>query len=466
MSNSTSNQSIEDKLYAATRMPLPRPEFLSGLQARLVDERPDSMKLADRLKMAFARTSKLIALAVVLFLITGFVALGPQRVIATVRGLIGYIPGLGFVEDTETARILAQPVSITRDGVTMTVENAVADFKSTRIILRVDGFANAHQLFFPPDSETPTGPQHLVLPNGSELALQSWSVRVDASSLTFLLLYSPLPENTLDAVLVFDPISSSSTGKAPQAWQIPLHFRSGHISEQILAAMPVTLSSQEQQGITLVLESVVQTPGMAALKVRLNTEDAAVTPGPNWANNLKLIDKNGSSHILSVTSTLDQNGFDAAVLQTPILEPGAQYTLRLQGPLEVFKYVSAQETRNRFTLGLGPNPQPGQSWKLDQTIVAAGQTFHLSGAHLLSGNACGSANQVDGVMASLVFDFDPHPATSSLIVIPLDPSPGTRFYDECLAYKSSPSGLTEFRIGSYSLQVEGTWEIKWQVPVQ
>jgi hypothetical protein len=69
-------------------------------------------------------------------------------------------------------------------------------------------------------------------------------------------------------------------------------------------------------------------------------------------------------------------------------------------------------------------------------------------------------------VTSLIFDFDPHPGTTSLMVIPLDPSPGTRFYEERLAYKSNPSGHAEFRISSFSLLIEGTWEIRWQVPSQ
>jgi hypothetical protein len=461
MISSPSNSSIEEKLRAATRMPQPRPEFLTGLRLRLATEPAYSPTNPSRLRLAFGRKSSLAACAALILLLAGFVALGPQRVIAAVQELIGYIPGIGFVENAETVRVLAESVSISRDGVTMSVEDAVVDAESTRIILRVEGYTNARQLFFQPDSTTPAGPRQLLLPNGAEMSLQSWSVRVDASSLNFLLYFSPLPENALDARLIFDQIPS-----AQQGWQIPLHFERGQIHGRILEAMPVTLSSSEQQGITMVLESVAQTPGMDALRVKLKTNDASTSLGPNWANSLKLEDQNGKALLLSVMSTLDQDGFNTAVLQTPILVPGERYTLRLQGPIELFKYLPAKDTSSRFSLYLGTNPQPGQSWSLDQTIVAAGQTFHLSGVHLLSGNACSSSNPGDGAAASLVFDFDPHPGTTNLMVAPLDSLSETRIYEECVAYQDAPLRHTEFKISSFSLMVDGSWEIYWQVPAQ
>ncbi|MDD5370582.1 MAG: hypothetical protein PHQ40_15980 [Anaerolineaceae bacterium] len=48
----------------------------------------------------------LLAIAVII------TAVGPERVLAAVRGLMGYIPGVGFVQDSETSRVPAAPVSL------------------------------------------------------------------------------------------------------------------------------------------------------------------------------------------------------------------------------------------------------------------------------------------------------------------------------------------------------------------
>lgn len=218
----------------------------------------------------------------------------------------------------------------------------------------------------------------------------------------------------------------------------------------------------------MTLESLAQPAGMAVLKVGLQTNDPALHVEPNWETSLRIEDQNGQNLLLSPTSLFDQDGFDAVTFETPILVPGKQYTLILQGPIEVFKNVSAEDTSNQFTLDLGLNPQPGQSWELDQTLEAAGQAFHLNGAHLLAGNVCGLSNSTEGGTVSLVFDFDPHPGVTDLMVGPLDVAPkASRVYQgACIVYPETPSGLLEFKIDNVNFQVEGSWEIIWQVPAQ
>ncbi|HEX7393449.1 MAG TPA: hypothetical protein VF313_00840, partial [Anaerolineaceae bacterium] len=58
-----------------------------------------------------------IALAILSLMIIATLAIGPQRVYAAVLQLFGYIPGVGIVDQSSPIRVLAEPVSVTRDGI-------------------------------------------------------------------------------------------------------------------------------------------------------------------------------------------------------------------------------------------------------------------------------------------------------------------------------------------------------------
>ena len=52
---------------------------------------------------------------------------------------LGYIPGVGLVEQGASIRVLAEPVSLTRDGITLTVEKAFLTADKTTLTYSVDG---------------------------------------------------------------------------------------------------------------------------------------------------------------------------------------------------------------------------------------------------------------------------------------------------------------------------------------
>jgi len=54
--------------------------------------------------------------------------------------LTGYIPGVGFVQK-DSLRMLAEPVSQTRDGITVSIEQVVADSERTIVIYKTEGLS-------------------------------------------------------------------------------------------------------------------------------------------------------------------------------------------------------------------------------------------------------------------------------------------------------------------------------------
>src|SRR5512139_1714559 len=71
-----------------------------------------------------ARPALAILLAIlVLLLMTG--------VVYAIGHSLGYFPGVGIVDQNSPVRVLAKPASLTRDGVTVAIEQVVVDSQRT-----------------------------------------------------------------------------------------------------------------------------------------------------------------------------------------------------------------------------------------------------------------------------------------------------------------------------------------------
>src|SRR5512138_836940 len=103
---------FEEKVRKAVDVPNANPEFINQLRDELV-RRPVKMKSHFMFKPAWAIVLVLV-LAVILATLPG--------VAAAIGRLIGYVPNVGLVENTGDLRVLAEPVSVEREGITLTID--------------------------------------------------------------------------------------------------------------------------------------------------------------------------------------------------------------------------------------------------------------------------------------------------------------------------------------------------------
>jgi hypothetical protein len=218
MTSPTSSQSIEEKLYSANSIP-PRAEFLTDLRARLASQPPRAISFGKRTGLVFRRPVWVTIIAILLLLAIALAAIGPQRVIAAFRQLLGYIPGVGIVEQGAPMRVLAAPVKQTRDGITLTVTEAYLTTEKTILIYTIENVpfsALSHDENVVGCSDT----GRLVLPSGITLKINNgWGSGNQANNF-----YSPIPENINEARFILPCIQGTLPGKAPENWEIPLHF--------------------------------------------------------------------------------------------------------------------------------------------------------------------------------------------------------------------------------------------------
>ncbi len=121
------------QIESAVAMTPPREEFTRGLRERL---RVRGFALLARNRM---RVRLAWGLAVVLVLLAaGILIAGPQNVVSALQQILGYIPGIGIVQPG-SIRVLAEPVYVTREGITLTLEQVVADPSQTIVVYKVEG---------------------------------------------------------------------------------------------------------------------------------------------------------------------------------------------------------------------------------------------------------------------------------------------------------------------------------------
>jgi hypothetical protein len=206
------------------------------------------------------------ALLVVLALVVG--ALGPQRVWAQVQRLLGYVPGIGFVNLAD-ARVLVAPVETTRDGITLRVEQVIAEHDKTRVVVRSEGLPREDALL-PAGAVVPATARDafaLRLPGGRALIATEYSLRWGAGTFTF----PELPPNVFEATLELARLPLLPAGAAPEDWRLNLVLQPA--TGPLVAALypqpcqPVG-ASDTHHGITVSVVDVAHSPDETVLKLR------------------------------------------------------------------------------------------------------------------------------------------------------------------------------------------------------
>lgn len=459
---------MDEKLRAATRMPMPRPEFVASLRAKLGAEPPRPLPLWTRLGMTLRRRGWSIALALLLVLAAAFFAIGPQRVAAAVRGLLGYIPGVGIVDQEAPIRILAEPVSLAREGISITVTSATLTGDKTHIEYRVFGVpASAY-----PDREDVTGciqREYLRLPDGVQLT------RVDND-------FPPIPAEINDAVFVIPCLHNTLPGKAPENWKLPLRFKP---APPDLVVMPVIELSPSPQ----------PSPIPGATELPENESGAPAAPVDRSVTISKVIETSDGYILIGRLAPQSQPGEWLQVTGAPVIrdasgkkvpytfpqdinpdvvdsgQSGTAWALQFKAdgltyPLTItFTGVEIRQVDPNavveFTFDAGPNPQPGQEWTPDQEFQIAGHTLKLISITTDARNGY-----------SFRFQGDPEVYSASVQIVGHTPTGGGGgggggltggVFNVSLSYPQLPTGVLTVTLSNLAVIGDKiTWQGQWQ----
>ena len=322
-----------------------------------------------------------VTFAILALMIIGTLVIGPQRVYAAVLQLFGYIPGVGIVDQNSPIRLLAEPVSITRDGITVSVNQVVLTGTETRLDFGVSGVP----LSAYPKAESVSGcveREYLRLPDGT---------RIDINA--------PIPTNVNEATFVLPCIFNTLPGTVPIDWELPIHFVATSSDLTILPVLDVTPSvSPTDQKLGLDIETNPTTASNESTQVNVSiekvieTEDGYILlgsvrtniPAGSWlqiTGPATIKDANGKN--VSYTFPNDVQPLDDASLGQggyswvmQIKGAGVKFPLTIRFSGVIISQVDPQASA-KTTIDVGTNPQPEQIWEVNQDVQLAGNTIRL-----------------------------------------------------------------------------------------
>ena len=207
---------MEKKVRAALAQPGPDPFFLDRLEKRL---------LAPSSEQSFRKTLRRplwqAALLLCGILLALLLAFGPQNVYAAVLRLFGqvYLPEVGILQEDASLRVLAEPLSQTREGIHLLVSEAYLTPDKTLLIYSLE---NVPREVLSKDENIPgcTDFAYLRLPDGSRLTLSSgWGKGHETHTI-----YAPLPAEVNQVEFILPCVPGSLPGLAPENWTLDLEF--------------------------------------------------------------------------------------------------------------------------------------------------------------------------------------------------------------------------------------------------
>ncbi len=374
MFEGTSTPRFEESVRQSFGVPEIRPVFVDkvyGDLMRRAAEKPGRTRRFFGLQPAGFAALAILALMLIVTLV-----IGPQRVYAAIMELFGYIPGVGIVDQSSPIRTLAEPVSITRDGISITVTSAVLTGDRTHIEYRIFGVPRSAY----PDREDVVGciqSEYLLLPDGT---------RLDRAGGDF----PPIPAGVDAAVFMVPCIANTLPGTVPENWKLPLRFVP---TPPDLTVIPVIESLPSPTPSVMANTPSADVNPLRILKV-LDVGDRFVLMGEfgySAADDSSL--PAGSWWAIQRVSIIGADGRDVPQafsndfsLPTPT-EPGYEtwiYQLykNFVPPVTITfagEIISPAEEKEQaeFEFDAGPNPQDGMVWTVNKDFRLGGFNIRL-----------------------------------------------------------------------------------------
>lgn len=345
------------------------PNLAPSIIARI--QRGKHFRMKPKTKLISALLLVVIAFVVLFFTVPG--------VAAAFQRWFGYVPHVGLVHEGQI-RALAEPVSLTREGITVTVEQLVINQERSTLVYSVDGIPVAAQ--DTPAEETlcatPSFPYEVSLrpPDGSPLLASPNGVDGWPSGYRHRFDYPPIPADVNDVTLVISCLFHTLPGAAPENWGIPLHLAPAPPEMTVYPVIEIPTSTippstdtpaanaTDVAALGLTFDRAVQLSDGYLLYVTLHWEDTPFNTVEliDPAKTLHLLDASGQEMVYEIYEDeqtgvqWDQRQTVFAVKTAPAQSPGS-LTLELDA---VFVELPVNAS---FVFDPGPNPKPGQQWQ-------------------------------------------------------------------------------------------------------
>jgi hypothetical protein len=467
---------FEKELRETLGQPNANPVFVRDLRETLIER--STMKQKNRF---LPRLAWGFAIAILL----AFLVVASPRAAALLKQLLGYVPGVGFVEQGEALRLLAAPVTIEKDGLQMTIEKGTADSEHTILLQHITGYHGPNPAS-PENDRFCQKRARLVLPDGTILQETMYGTTGDGSREAAArgeyfgrYEFGALPAGERDAVLEIPCVMYDS---AYADFRLVLRFEIADAT-QVLPVIalptdsapltaPVSPAGSSIEGFAIVLESETALEDGYILTGSYQWTDPRFDGFSAYPFVVEFTDASGREVHVEPADPIEMNT-DPGIKKLPFAFHviGKEYTFPLTfsvGPL-----IATFPDTATFQFDFGANPQVGQTWNADIDVPVAGHVIHVQTIELTAGRTPTELGFTftmisdPGVMDAIVNDTNP--------IIQgggggggggeggMDSGVSTGPFTTSWALDGySPAGVKTFAISSVSVMFQGSWQVTWQ----
>lgn len=337
-----------------------------------------------RMKVLVPTVVVLVMLAVVIFTV--------PAVAQAIQRWIGYVPGFGMVQD-DRLRTLAEPVSLTKDGVTLAVNSVTASSDKTLVKYSLMGVTDSMitgREICPGNQTDPV----IKLPDGSVMKLQGLATSYGAAQYQFEAMYSAIPAEVMKAI--FSLHCLWQTNSAARTWSFDIPIGLTFDSKTALTVAPVI----EVSTSTAQTEMITGTePAGVKANLQVNQivplENGYILAGSMAVDPVSGLTVDESDGYLDDITIVDADNKPLTLSMAPddfIIEgmgsPGNTFNWALQisgkdiaWPLTItvnsVKAVTEPYAPSNFTMDVGSDPKPNQVLSVDQDVALGPNLVHV-----------------------------------------------------------------------------------------
>lgn len=353
---------------------------------------PDDVNLWPRIAVRLDRKNSLIqscrtrpltrALILILFLLmlTG--------VAYAMGNLFGFIPGVGIIEQGVPLRILSDPVTEMREGITIAIQRAVLSGDKTVVIYSVEGIP---AYAYPESNKAPgcTKAPEIHLQDGSTLKFSSGESASWGTGYESKAIYTAIPSGMKSATFIIPCIYGTLPGILPENWELQLQFVPAPPDLTVMPVIEVSPSPHgngaPQTSRPLVLERVIETQEGYILIGNVQMVGLAADMSMlDSISRFRITDANGRELITKIPDDVDVASNKAGEIAWAYEIKGKQQAWPLTITVDAINVNLVQGDQLRFNFDTGPNPQPYLEWMLNKDMVLNGYRVTLSSVHRLA----------------------------------------------------------------------------------
>ena len=465
---------LEKAVRDAATVPEPDAEFIHSLRARFITEgHASANKIQETLMRQKTFSQRLTWGLVVLALVTLVVLTTQPTVVNALKRLFGYVPNVGIIDQSTPVRMLTEPVTVTREGFILIVEQAVLNDEKSSVVY---SYILPPDYVIPENSSSTTRAPFLTLPDGTRLDIVT--ARHVASSdcpqcyLRYLMEFAAMPADISEATLEIPDLVAVPDNTAPQDWKIHLKFKPADpadiapVIEQIVTPIPTTAStdaptqSANTYGITNTLDKFVALPDGYILYGNTSWTDPIIRPYGVSSELAGIKDANGMD-ILFDYADAGMNSQPGELRVYWAYKIGADFTAPLI--LNFVMLASLPADGGSFTFDPGPDPQPGQKWDINQDVMVNNEIIHVLTAEQAAiepGFFIFTMQSDSNITGASIIDLT-HPPLGGGGGGGGIPSAGIPFNSGFAYQVPIPQGPLTLTFTNIQLLIPGDWTVNW-----